>query len=57
MPSMAAFNSRVRGAEGDGSAPIAKGEKERRPSGTDARAKELAGGERPAAHGQNSLRR
>jgi hypothetical protein len=54
---MAAFNSRVRGAEGDGSAPIAKGEKERRPSGTDARAKELAGGERPAAHGQNSLRR
>jgi hypothetical protein len=54
---MAAFNSRVWGAEGDGSALVAEGEKERRPSGTDARAKELAGGERPTARGQNSLRR
>jgi hypothetical protein len=41
---MAAFNSRVRGSEGDGSASVAEGENERRPSGTDARAKELAGG-------------
>jgi hypothetical protein len=48
---MAAFNSRVWGAEGDGSALVAEGEKERRPSGTDARAKELAGGERPTARG------
>jgi hypothetical protein len=42
---MAAFNSRVRGAEGDGSAPVAEGGKERRPSSTDAHAKELARGE------------
>jgi hypothetical protein len=42
---MAAFNSRVRGAEGDGSAPVGQGEKERRPSGTDAHAKEVAKGE------------
>jgi hypothetical protein len=54
---MAAFNSRVRGAEGDGSAPVAEREKEMMPSGTNARAKELARGERPAARGQNSLRR
>jgi hypothetical protein len=44
---MAAFKSRVRGGEGDGSVMAAEGEKERRPSGTDARAKELAGGEWP----------
>jgi hypothetical protein len=41
---MAAFNSRVRGSEGDGSASVAEGEIERRPSGTDARANGLAGG-------------
>jgi hypothetical protein len=39
-----AFNSHVRGAEGDGLASVAEGEKKRRPSGTDARAKELARG-------------
>jgi hypothetical protein len=44
MPSMAAFNSRVRGSEGDGSASVVEGENERRPSGTDAHAKELARG-------------
>jgi hypothetical protein len=54
---MAAFNSHVRGAEGDGSAPVAEGEKERRPSGTNARAKELARGERLVVRSQNSLRR
>jgi hypothetical protein len=37
---MAAFNSRVRGAEVDGSAPVAEGQKERRQSGTNACAKE-----------------
>jgi hypothetical protein len=56
MPSMVAFNSRVRGAKGDGSALVAVGEKERRPCGTDAHAKGLARGEQPVAHGQNSLR-
>jgi hypothetical protein len=44
MPSMVAFNSHIRGAEGDGSTSVAEAKKERRPSGTDARAKELAGG-------------
>jgi hypothetical protein len=44
MPSMAAFNSRVRGSEGDGSASVAEGENKRRPSSTDAHANELAGG-------------
>jgi hypothetical protein len=39
MPSMAAFNLRVRGSEGDGSASVAEGENQRRPSGTDAHAK------------------
>jgi hypothetical protein len=41
---MAALNSHVRGAEGDGSASVAEGEKERRLGGIDARVKELAGG-------------
>jgi hypothetical protein len=41
---MAAFNSRITGVEADGSMLVAKGEKERRPSSTDARAKELARG-------------
>jgi hypothetical protein len=43
-PSMAAFNSHVMGVEEDGSALVAEGEKERRPSGTDSRVDELAGG-------------
>jgi hypothetical protein len=41
---MVAFNSHIRGAEGDGSTSVAEAKKERRPSGTDAHAKELAGG-------------
>jgi hypothetical protein len=40
---MVAFNSCVRGSKGDGSASVAEGENERRPSGTDAHAKGLAG--------------
>jgi hypothetical protein len=41
---MAALNSHVRGAEGDGSASVAEGKKERRLGGTDARVKELVKG-------------
>jgi hypothetical protein len=41
---MAAFNSCVRGSEGDGSASVAERENERRPSGTDARTKGLVRG-------------
>jgi hypothetical protein len=37
-PSMVAFNSRVMGAEEDGSVPVIEGEKERRISGTDSHA-------------------
>jgi hypothetical protein len=41
---MVAFNSRIWGSEGDGPVLVAEGENERRPSGTDAHTKELAGG-------------
>jgi hypothetical protein len=54
---MVAFNSRVRGSKGDGPASVAEGENERRPSGTDARAKELAGGIGAAAAAARGRRR
>jgi hypothetical protein len=43
-PSMVAFNLCVTGVEEDGLAPVAVGEKERRPSGTDSHVEELVGG-------------
>jgi hypothetical protein len=55
-PSMEAFNSCITGVEEDGSAPVAEGEKERRPSGTDSHVEELTGGS-PGGSGTGIKRR
>jgi hypothetical protein len=54
---MVAFNSRIWGSEGDGPVLVAEGENERRPSGTDAHTKELAGGIGAAAAAARGRRR